>query len=161
MRRGWIPEQGIELDQGHRRDRVFGERLDSLPEAPQLVSARAVEVTAQLRVAIPFFYVGGEVRRDSHPLIAQTVLKRTHRRPKGPHLVAELTAGAFGMGHAVPSPVRALEQRVEKLRSDLALFGFQIGDRERGVPRRVDAAGDVRRRAMRSLLRVPRVVVPV
>src|SRR5207244_7465154 len=108
---GWIAEKGVELDQRHRGDRVLSQRLDPLPEATELVSARAVEVTAQLRVAIPFFYVRGEVGRDNHPPVAEAVLKRAHRRPQRPHLVAELTAGAFGMGHAVPSPVRALEQR--------------------------------------------------
>src|SRR2546425_10536467 len=109
MRQGWIAEKGVELDQGHRRDRVFGKRFDPLAEAPQLVSAGAVEVTAQLRVAIPFFYVVGEVRRDTHPVVAEAVLVRANRSEQRPHLVSELTAAAFGMGHAVPSPVRALE----------------------------------------------------
>src|SRR2546427_12806711 len=74
MRRGWIAEKGVELDQRHRGDRVLSQRLDPLPEATELVSARAVEVTAQLRVAIPFFYVRGEVGRDNHPPVAEAVL---------------------------------------------------------------------------------------
>src|SRR6202521_4949947 len=159
-----IPNEDVELDQRHRRDRVLRQRLDPLAEAPQLdifVGARAIEVATELRVAETLFDVRGQVERDRHPPITEPVLMRAKRRPHRPHLVAELSAGALGARHAFALSIGALEEGVQQLLGRLGAPGVQVSDGESRVPRGVDATVDVGSRSRRALVRVHRVVVLV
>src|SRR5207247_3666678 len=95
IRRGRICGRDVELDQAHRGDRVLGERLGPLPEASQLVTAGAVEVTPQLQVVDPLFSVERNVRLAGPPMAAEALLRCAHRGPQRPHLVAQLAAGTL------------------------------------------------------------------
>src|SRR2546430_13448732 len=79
--------QDVQLDQRHRGDRVFGQWLYALAEATQLVTSGAVEVAAELRIAVALLDVRGQVERHVHPLLAEAVLLSAQGRPQRPDLV--------------------------------------------------------------------------
>src|SRR5256885_5408946 len=158
---GRVPPQDVELDQRHRRDGVLGERLDPLPKASELVSTRAVEVAPQLGVSILFFYVRREAERNPDPPVAKAVLVRAHRREQGPDLVAELAVRTFGAPHSPAGPIGPPEKGVEELRRELLLPRVEVSDRQRSVPRRINAPVHIGRLTLLALLGVHHVLVLV
>ena len=63
-----IAVEHVELGQRHCGDRVLRERLDALAQAPELVGAGVVEVTAELAVAVPIVEVPGDVAGWAEPI---------------------------------------------------------------------------------------------
>jgi len=90
------------------------------------------------------------------------------RGPQAPDVVGQLSADSLGMAHALTASISGLEETLEKFfrlftkRGPIQAPGcVEVGDREGGVPRRVDAPVDVRRRRLRPLLAIHGVVVLV
>src|SRR4029077_18178182 len=62
-----IAVEHIELRQCHRGDRILRKRLDAVAQSTELVAAGVVEITAELRVAIPLVQMSGNVASYVEP----------------------------------------------------------------------------------------------
>src|SRR6185437_3589556 len=149
-------------------DRVLGQRLDRVSKPAELLAGRSIEIPAALPVRVPLVEVVDQLVRDCEPARPQPCLVGAHRGEESPDLVPKLAADVVGMKEPFAFSVAIQEEAVEesgggvsKGRSWSADRGLQVSDRERRIPRRVDAPVDIRGVELRATFGVQRVVLLV
>src|SRR5438445_1385580 len=144
-----IPHQLVQLRKRHGGDRVLDQRLDALAQPAQLVRPRVVEIAAALGVGVFSLELIRDIARRREPSTGHSRLMGPHRRPQPPDLVGQLSGDALG-ARKPPGCVAMLEQALEQpgrvvvQRGSLTSNGrVEVRDRQRRVPRGVDAPVDV------------------
>src|SRR6266567_4236056 len=127
-----VAQQGVQLDQRDRRDRVLAQRLHRVGQPAELVAARPIEVAAEVLVGVAILQVTGELARHRQPSVAEPRLIGPDRGEQSPHLVAQLAADPVGVDESAVARVAIREQSLQRAGG----MSTQVG--QRMAPRRVE-----------------------
>src|SRR6266568_2816073 len=127
-----VAQQGVQLDQRDRRDRVLAQRLHRVGQPAELVAARPIEVAAEVLVGVAILQVTGELGRHRQPSVAEARLIGPDRGEQSPHLVAQLAADPVRVDESAVARVAIREQSLQRAGG----MSTQVG--QRMAPRRVE-----------------------